>query len=142
MNKMLRSFFNQITQSFSGRGWRKRSALINNAYLWIKRTISPKYAMVQGHEMMLDSMDSLNLSVSGTYEPFQTSLVKQWIKPGNTVLDIGANIGYYTLIFAKLVGTSGRIFAFEPEPNSFMILSEIVARNNYTNVTRYQKAVS
>jgi FkbM family methyltransferase len=104
--------------------------------------VSPKYALVQGHEMRLDRMDSLNLSISGIYEPFQTSLVEQWIKPGDIVLDIGANIGYYTLIFARLAGTNGHIYAFEPEPNSFNILSENVAGNHYTNITLFQKAVS
>jgi len=58
------------------------------------------------------------------------------------VVDIGANIGYYTLIFARLVGEQGRVFAFEPDPANFSLLAKNVAVNNYHNVELIQKAVS
>jgi len=135
-------FFNQITQAFAGRGWRKRFPILNWVYRWFRRTFSPRVAFIDGHKMKLDNQDSLNLSKNQLYEPYQTSLVKKWIKPGNTVLDIGANIGYYTLIFARLVGNQGRVFSFEPEPTMFSILTENVALNSYPNVTMLQKAVS
>lgn len=92
--------------------------------------------------MKLDNQDSLNLSATGIYEPYQTFVVKQLIRPGYTVLDIGANIGYYTLIFSKLVGEQGHVIAFEPEPDTFTLLAENVARNDYANVVLFQKAVS
>jgi len=68
--------------------------------------------------MFLDSCDSLQLSINEIYEPIETNFVKDKIKEKNIVLDIGANIGYYTLIFAKLVGNNGKVFAFEPERKS------------------------
>ncbi len=66
------------------------------------------------------------------------------IKPGQTVIDVGANIGYYnTLQFAKLVGpTVSRVYAFEPDPDNFALLRKNVAQNGYANVVCIQKAVS
>ncbi len=97
---------------------------------------------IQGHKMFLDEKDSLKLSIFGVYDPFETELVKKEIKNGDIVLDIGANIGYYTLIYAKLVGENGKVFAFEPDPDNFAILKKNVETNGYKNVILNQKAVS
>lgn len=97
---------------------------------------------VEGSKMLLDSKDSLGLSVWGVYEPFETELFKKEILKGEVVLDIGANIGYYTLIAAKLVGENGKVFAFEPDPSNFAILQKNVEMNGYKNVILVQKAVS
>jgi len=64
------------------------------------------------------------------------------IKNGNVVVDLGANIGYYTLIFARLVGKEGKVFAFEPEPSNFNLLKKNLEINGYKNVVLVNKAVS
>jgi FkbM family methyltransferase len=92
--------------------------------------------------MYLDPKDSMNLSINKIYEPYETQLISSIINPGNVVLDIGANIGYYTLIFAKHVGQNGKVFAFEPEPANFRLLEKNVSINGYSNVILEQKAVS
>ena len=68
------------------------------------------------------------------YEAEEIQLVKRMIKPGMTVVDIGANIGYFTVIFSKLVGENGRVFAFEPEPENLTYLNENIAANQCKNV--------
>jgi len=92
--------------------------------------------------MYLDSKDSNKLSFNEVYEYLVTELVQKEVKMGNVVLDIGAHIGYYALMFAKLVGPHGKVFAFEPEPGNFAILEKNVRVNDYQNVTLIQKAVS
>jgi FkbM family methyltransferase len=92
--------------------------------------------------MYVDPKDSLDLFINKIYEPYETQLVSSKIKQGGVVLDIGANIGYYTLIFAKLVGQNGKVFAFEPEPANFRVLEKNVSVNGYSNVIPEQKAVS
>jgi len=69
-------------------------------------------------------------------------LVKKEIKNGDVVLDLGAHIGYYTLIFAKLVGDEGRVIAFEPDPSNFALLKKNVEINGFKNVELVNKAVS
>ena len=59
-----------------------------------------------------------------------------------TVIDIGANIGYYTLIASKLVGNKGKVYAFEPDIRSYNILVKNIKINNCNNVIPIQKAVS
>ena len=76
------------------------------------------------------------------HEEATTTLFKQIVKAGDVVLDLGANIGYFTLLAAKLVGEKGKVYAFEPEPNNFGYLRKNVEMNNYKNVSAYQKAVS
>lgn len=96
---------------------------------------------VQDSKMYLDEHDTLNLSLNRIYEPFETIYFQKHVKDGQVVLDIGAHIGYYTLLLAKNVGRNGQVFAFEPEPKNFALLSKNVEINGYTNVILSNKAV-
>jgi FkbM family methyltransferase len=106
------------------------------------RRLKSDFALVQGHKMFLDANDSLNLSINGIYEKLETEFFEREIKQGDFILDIGANIGYYTLIFARLAGEKGRVFAFEPDPTNFSLLERNIEINGYKNVLLVNKAVS
>jgi len=97
---------------------------------------------IEGRKMFVHGHDGLALSIFKVYEPIQTQIVKKYVKEGDVVLDIGANIGYYTLLFAQLVGPKGRVFSFEPDPVNFDLLRKSVEINDYQNVTLIQKAVT
>ncbi len=58
----------------------------------------------------------------GLYEPETYELFKKIIKPGMIVVDIGAHIGYFTRLFSTLVGPTGRVYAFEADPENFALL--------------------
>ena len=100
------------------------------------------YVEVEGHKLFLDSRNSMGLTIFKNHEPHETSLVKKKVKKGDVVLDIGANIGYFTLIFAKLVGEEGKVFSFEPDPTNFALLKKNIKINGYKNIIPIQKAVS
>lgn len=69
---------------------------------------------------ILDLNDGIDFAVFlGRYEPSTTRALKRLIKPGDTVLDIGANVGIHTMLMAHLVGSSGHVFAFEPTDRAF-----------------------
>ena len=62
------------------------------------------------------------------------SLIREHVKPGQICFDIGANIGYLTLIFAKLIGESGRVYAVEPNKKNMKVLKKNIILNNYQNI--------
>lgn len=96
----------------------------------------------RGHTMFLDHLDSLFLAKHGCHDPLVTCVLDQFISEGDTVVDVGAHIGYHTIIASELVGKTGRVFAFEPNPISFALLEKNIDVNHCDNVTAVQKAVS
>lgn len=100
---------------------------------------------VLGHTMHLDLNDRgvcLPIYLNGIYEPEETILFRDLVKPGMVVVDIGAHVGYYTLIAAAGVGQQGRVFAFEPHPSNYSLLVRNVETNRYRNVITIPNAVS
>lgn len=103
---------------------------------------------VEGVPTMPLFLDPANPTVStplerdGFWERTETEWFLRSIRPGDIVVDIGANIGYYTLLAAQRVGDTGRVYAFEPDPSNFALLERNVGLNGFTNVVLEQKAVS
>ena len=102
----------------------------------------PILVQTSAQQMYVDALDSLSISTFGIYEPETTLLIERTLNPGDVFLDIGANIGWYTLLAASLVGETGKVFAFEPEPANFALLQKNIALAGYHNVDPMQKAVS
>lgn len=90
----------------------------------------------QGHKYFLDfkndngAMDQIlqDFLAHGEYEPYTTKLVNQWVKPEDVCVDVGASIGYFTLLFAKL---GKEVYSVEPTRNQFEFLKENVKLNKY-----------
>jgi FkbM family methyltransferase len=88
------------------------------------------------HRSFLDHIST------GRYEVFTTELFKKHLRPGMTVIDGGAHIGFYTLVAARYVRSTGRVFAFEPDPHNFQCLVFNINKNLYQNVTTFQKSIA
>jgi FkbM family methyltransferase len=71
----------------------------------------------------------------GRYGPQETRLLRALLRPDMTVVDVGANWGYFTLLAASLIGPRGRVVAMEPEPRLFQLLDENVRLNDLSHVT-------
>jgi len=84
----------------------------------------------------------LNFFMKKRTDAFETEFVSKEIKKGDIILDIGANMGYYTSVFAKLAGEEGKVYAFEPDPDNFAILKKNIKKRGFKNVVLIQKAVS
>lgn len=107
--------------------------------------LKPDYIEAEGYKLYIDKLDTIvseNLLFSKKWEDFATILFKKSIRTGDTVLDIGAHIGYYTMIASKLVGDQGKVYAFEPEPKNFSLLKKNIIENNLKNVVLVNKAIS
>jgi len=99
---------------------------------------------VHGYKMFVlaSNYDAVSpeLLFGGGYEKYETILFQELVTEGMNVIDIGANIGYYTLLAAKLVGERGKVFAFEPEPQNYALLLRNIEVNGYKNITAVRKA--
>lgn len=78
----------------------------------------------------------------GTYEPELDGCLPALVAPGMVVYDIGANVGFFVLAFARLVGPTGQVVAFEPSPRPLARLRENVALNSLDNVQVVASALS
>lgn len=103
--------------------------------------IFPLAAPLQGCDMRLEWRSS-KAFVFGTYEREVISALHRIVQPNWVVVDIGAHIGYFVLLLAKLVGQGGKVIAFEPLPENFRVLTENISMNSCSNVVLEGRAVS
>ena len=141
MKKLLFSLYNKTIKLFYGSNLSKYG-IVRNTSRYINNQLHPDFVEIEGNKIYLDENDSLFLSSSMMHEKTIVNLVKNEIKKGDVVIDIGAHIGYYTVLFAKLVGPEGKVFAFEASPTNFEILKKNISVNGYKNVILNNKAVS
>jgi len=139
--KILFNLYQTGKNLLSGRGLTKYS-FIRKVKHYSLSNLQTDYAEVFGNKLFL-SKKGLALSIShyGTYEELESKIMEEKIEMGNIVVDVGANIGLHTLNMARIVGNTGQVFAFEPDPSNFEILKKNVKINNYKNIILEQKAV-
>jgi FkbM family methyltransferase len=77
----------------------------------------------------------------GQYEPAETEIVARRLRPGMTVIDVGANIGHYAMVAAAAVGPEGRVAAFEPDEENHAALAANLALNGFANAAAEQLAL-
>lgn len=125
--------------SIAAPGWRKP---------FVEKLLRAAFGEVveaRGHLLEVDPADRLvgaRLRRRGVWSRAETVLYERCLRAGDTVVDCGAHVGYFTLIFARRVGVGGAVFAFEPEPRNAELLERNVARNGYANVTVVASALS
>lgn len=78
---------------------------------------------------------------TGDYEPYLKIHYKKLIKPGDTVLDVGANIGFHSLYFAELTGPTGKVFSFEPIQVNYDAFKHNLSLNNFIQIIPQQIAL-
>jgi FkbM family methyltransferase len=97
--------------------------------------------LAAGYRICVSPRDNLGYLL-GTTEPHLQRAIRRYVSDGDTVYDIGANIGYVSLSFAKRVGSKGRVFAFEPIPETFDLLAKNVELNKLNNIKTLNVAAS
>jgi len=121
---------------------------------WLPKVLIPNADKQEKHELQTihgvrllidpakDKGVELALFLQGTYEEGTVHFLQQALKPGDTFLDIGANIGWMTLVGARAVGQEGRVIAIEANPHTLPILQHNVELNQANCVEIYGVAVS
>jgi FkbM family methyltransferase len=97
--------------------------------------------LASGYRICVSPVDHLGYLL-GTTEPHLQRIIRQYVAVGDTVYDIGANIGYVSLSLAKSVGPTGQVIAFEPIPKNVEYLREGIEINHLTNVQLLEFAAS
>ena len=139
--KILFYFYQKGKNLLGGRGLTKYS-FIRKVKNYSHSYLQTDHAEVFGNKLFLNKKGlALSISHYGTYEKLEAKIMEEKIKVGNITVDVGANIGLHTLNMARIVGNTGRVFAFEPDPSNFEILEKNVKINNYQNIILEQKAV-
>lgn len=116
---------------------RRKSALLNhqlNDRIFLKEL---KGFSIYGQEE--DSAVSQPVK-GGVYEPHVAAIFRNYLKPGMRVLDVGANIGYFTMLSASLVTPTGHVMAIEPNPANAKLLEASRRANHFDNVVIVQAA--
>jgi FkbM family methyltransferase len=113
----------------------------------IARTVIPKNLILRipqgtlkGHKWVVAS-GPLEYYI-GCYESAKTRLIEAYIQEGRVFYDLGAHVGYFTLLAALLVKESGHVVSFEPNPDNIKHLKRHIYMNNYSNVKVIEAAVS
>jgi FkbM family methyltransferase len=129
-------------------GLEKSSNYINraviNSYRDEVRGTTKKF-FTHGFSIILNPKDqtiSPWIGVMGRYDLLETALMQKILKEGDVVIDIGANIGWFTLLAARTVARTGKVFSFEPESLNFSLLKASINSNDYINVLPVKKVVS
>ena len=87
-----------------------------------------------------DRFVSRRLREEGIWEPYESALVLQMLEPGQVFVDVGANIGYFSLLAAHRVGATGAVMAFEPDPGNHALLVRSATANGFSQVIHAELA--
>ncbi len=133
--------------------WLAKKAKATGCYppAWLRRRVVRRL-LGESFEVMIDG-SSISADIDDRHyllrlldrdpDAFTTHLFKAAVKSGGVVCDMGAFVGYYTLLAARRVGSTGKVYAFEPDPRSFEFLDLNIRNNGFADiVTAIPKALS
>ena len=118
------------------------------------RVINPDFAHTNESNIVIKEIDGtlrlfIDLSdhviglniIRGQYEQSEIGFVREVLKPGQSVLDIGANVGFFAIVMGSLVGPTGRVYAFEPVDHNVDLLTRSIAENRFEDRVEVKRCV-
>lgn len=101
------------------------------------------YLEVDGFKIYTGENDDDNFTIYGFEQHKDLRLlIEKYVKKGDTVLDIGANVGKVSLLLSRQVGDEGKVYSFEPEESNFNLLKKNIEINNFKNIVPLRYAVT
>lgn len=148
MKKALTTVFSTLTRPLLGSNISRYIPFSQDIYRFIFGQLQDDgVTQLKYHGNMMISVYNKDTSVGaflrlkGEYEPVNAQAFIDSIKPGATIVDIGANIGTFTLLAARAAGDKGQVHAFEPDPENLALLKQNIADNHFSQVSVVPKAV-
>ena len=94
------------------------------------------YEFRPGLWMQLDARDLIQQTIllEGVWDPLLTRFIESTLRPGDVFIDVGAHVGYFTLLASRRVGTTGRVLSIEPNPSTLDQLQQNIERSRLPNV--------
>ncbi len=108
---------------------------------WHAARVPVLFGPTRGQYWLPFSRGKLLRLLLGSYEADQTELMRKQLRPGSVLFDVGAAVGYYTVLASPLVGREGRVVSFEPDVRNAAYLRKHIAINRLTNVEVHQTAI-
>ena len=102
----------------------------------------PRVESGPGKGLRLDAGTATDLFLQGNYEGPVQDAVSSLIKPGGVFFDVGANIGFFSILAARIVGPTGGILAFEPVPQNAALIERNARLNNFNNIRVFKLALT
>ncbi|MFA6432646.1 MAG: FkbM family methyltransferase [Candidatus Paceibacterota bacterium] len=108
------------------------------------RKLTPIQIVLPEGTVFLDQNDPAvsGALAMGAHDPYEIECFRNALKTDMNVVDIGANIGYYTVVAAGRVGSQGKVFAYEPESHNFSLLEKNIEANKFTWTTPIKAGLS
>jgi FkbM family methyltransferase len=121
-----------------------RPPLIKSAVNSLILALLPTSVRVHDSVVVLNPSDPVvsGALTLGVYERDEIAFMLQAFQVGQVLLDIGANVGLYTALGGPIIGNTGQIFAFEPDPQSLDFLRQTIRANSLTNTAVVESAAS
>jgi FkbM family methyltransferase len=138
--------FSRINANFYRPAFGPLSVFVQRAYMKLVRLLQSERCFVTsfGYAMQGNINDYIPMRVFffGVWEPNLTQFMIETIKSGSTVVDVGANVGYYSLLMSRLVGAAGKVIAIEAATHTFSRLQRNLNLNSCENVSARNLAVA
>lgn len=143
MKKLIQKFVKSILRRPSYKGQLRlfnyffQRGLLNNGYQLVK-PLNQHFKINSNTKTWIGAQ----IVYLGDYEPQIKAVFRKLINVGDTILDVGANVGFHTLYFAQLTGSNGNVIAFEPVMSNFKELNKNIDLNDFSNIVTKNMALS
>jgi FkbM family methyltransferase len=136
--------FTRVTRTIARRGGANTRAFVrNHARKWCLDEAMPSDT-AYGFRMLASPRDYMSYGIYffGEYDPRMSDLLTRFVEPGQTCWDVGAGLGWFSLLMGRRVGTTGRVDAFEALPANAARVRENISLNGFDCIRLHQQAVS
>ena len=145
MDGVIRNLFASIWKGVSALAWSPHFVRTVVAIQSVFPSIGDRRIKYRGtymHATSIDRLVALLLWKYGIIEAYELEIARSLIRPGMQILDVGSNIGFHALEFARWAGPTGHVDAFEPAPENYAVLKRNVEASGLANVRAFDLAIS